>query len=257
MNQIKNYFYVLFVLLSCHSIFCQTYTFRKYDHVKEFYGSIAEEATKICLQHNIPPSALLAIAGLESGWDSGYVGQITGNILSLGAKKSDVELPALYLPTLISQNRILFDSIEIQKYSKDELLWKQRPKSLKKDYRPSGIRGTTFQLGYFKHHPRQKAKAHLENITDFVTTFISRKSSIKAYRDGRKEMDKLVAKFGKEILLKEETAITFVNAIGGKPNSYNFRTTWPVKVIKIIKKVGLAELTSDLHKGKTFNKSWE
>lgn len=247
---------LIIVLLSSIIVSSQKYSFRKYNHVKTFYENISKQATKICMDNNIPPAALLAITGLESGWDSGYVGQISGNILSLGAKKRDIELPALYLPTHLKSKKILFDSLEIIKYSKKDLVWKQRPKSLKKDYRPYPIKGTIYQLGYFKNHPKEKAKAHIANITDFVTTFISRKSSIKAYRDSLKLMDSLVAKHGKEILLKKETAITFVNGIGGKLNSYNYRKTWPIKVIKIINKVGLDQLTKDLHKGKTFKESW-
>ena len=229
---------------------------RKYQHVKLFYKNISKQATELCLNNNIPPAALLAITGLESGWDSGYIGQITGNILSLGLRKGDTELPALRLPRLIKTNKILFDSIEITKYSKTELKWEDRPESLKKDYRPKPIAGTKFQLGYFKNNPREKAKAQLANIKDFVTVFIGRKSRLVAYRTARKKMDDLVAKHGKEILLKEQTAIDFINEIGGRPNTYNFRETWPKKVIYIIKRAGLSQLTTDLHKGISFDKSW-
>ena len=134
-----------------------------------------------------------------------------------------------------------------------ELDW---PESLKKDYRPKQIAGTTYQLAYFKHHPEAKAKAQLANIKDFVTVFIGRNSRLKAYRNARKKMDDLVAKHGKEILLKEQTAIDFINEIGGKPNSYNFRETWPKKVIYIIKRAGLSQLTTDLHNKISFEKSW-
>ena len=232
------------------------YKLRKYEHVKTFYKGISKEATELCLQNNIPPAALLAITGLESGWDSGYIGQITGNILSLGTRRGDTELPALRLPRLIKSKKILFDSLEILKYSNKELKWENRPESLKKDYRPKPIAGTTFQLAYFKYHPKEKAAAQISNIKDFVTVFIGRKSRIKAYRTARKKMDDLVAKHGKEILLEEQTAIDFVNEIGGKINSYNFRKTWPKKVIYIIKNAGLSELTSKLHKEIEFNKSW-
>lgn len=255
MSKLK--FITLFLFItSLGCIQAQEYSLRKYNHVKVFYEDIAKNATQMCLKENIPPAALLAIAGLESGWGNGYVGQISGNILSLNAKRNEKELPALYLPTLIKTNKVVFDSLEILSYKSNELKWKQRPESLKKDYRPNPIKGTKFQLGYFKNHPKEKAKANLENMTDFVTTFISRKSSIKAYRVARKKMDDLVAKYGKEILLKKETAITFVNEIGGKVNSYNFRKTWPIKVIKIINKVGLESLTFDLYKDKTFKESW-
>lgn len=233
-----------------------TYTLRKYAHVKSFYKGLSKEATNRCLEHNIPPAALLAITGLESGWGSGYIGQITGNILSLGLRKGDIELPALHLPRDLKTNKILFDSIEIASYPKGSLLWENRPESLKKDYRPKSIAGTSYQLAYFKYHPKEKIAANLANITDFVTVFIGRNSRLKAYRTARKKMDDLVSKHGKEILLKEATAIAFVHEIGGKPNSYNFRETWPKKVIYIIKQAGLSALTTNLYEGNSFEKSW-
>lgn len=247
---------IIFSFFVCSLTAQQNYSLRKYAHVKSFYKRISKKATELCLENNIPPAALLAITGLESGWDSGYIGQITGNILSLGLRKGDIELPALRLPRLIKNKKILFDSLEIIKYSKNELKWENRPESLKKDYRPKTIAGTTYQLAYFKYHPKAKATAQLANIKDFVTVFIGRKSRLKAYRTARKKMDDLVAKHGKEILLKEQTAIDFINEIGGKPNSYNFRETWPKKVIYIIKRAGLSQLTTALHNGKSFEKSW-
>lgn len=256
MCKIWRFWLVLVLFVSLQEVEGQEYTFRKYNHVKSFYKGIAKEATKICLDNNIPPAAVLAIAGLESGWGNGYVGKITGNILSLGAKKSDTELPGLYLPTVKMTTKVLFDSLEIVQYKASQLRWKQRPKSLKKDYRPKPIRGTHYQLAYFKYHPKEQNKAHLENITDFATTFVGRNSSIPAYREARKKMDALVAKKGKEILLKKETAITFVHAIGGKNNSFNWRKTWPEKVLLIMSKAGLEQLTSDLQRGKTFTESW-
>ena len=246
-----------FCLITVSTLQSQTtYKLRKYGHVKSFYKGISKKATELCLENNIPPAALLAITGLESGWDSGYIGQITGNILSLGLRRGDIELPALRLPRLIKNKKILFDSLQVLKYSEKELKWENRPESLKKDYRPKSIAGTKYQLAYFKYHPKQKTAAQIANINDFVTGFIGRKSRLKAYRNARKKMDSLVAKHGKEILLQQETAIDFVNEIGGKPNSYNFRKTWPKKVIYIIKNAGLPELTTALYKGMLFEKSW-
>lgn len=246
----------LFFFIYGTSIEQKKYPLRKYNHVKDFYRQIAKEATQICLENNIPPASLLAISGLESGWGGGYIGQITGNILSLGARKSDIKLPALRLPKLIKNNTILYDSLEIIKYQENELKWEDRPKSLKKDYRPKPWVGTPYNLAYFKYHPKEKGKARLANIKDFVTIFIGRKSRIKAYRETRKKMDSLVTKHGKEILLEEQTSIDFIHGIGGKHNSYNYRKTWPKKVIYIIKKAGLIELSKELNKGKTFEESW-
>ena len=247
---------LLFTTLFLGDIDNKIYSLRKYSHVKTFYKSIAKEATKICLKNNIPPASLLAIAGLESGWNQGYVGKISGNILSLNSTKKNRQLPALYLPTLIKENKVLFDSVKIKNYKPTELNWKKRPKSYKKDYRPLPFRATTFNLAYFENNPSEKTKAHLQNITDFVTTFIGRKSRLKVYRNARKKMDSLVNIHGKKILLDEKTNIDFVNSIGGRPNSYNFRETWPKKVINIIKKAGLIELTKQLNNGESFMVAW-
>lgn len=233
------------------------YNLRKYDNVTQFYSRIAGPATSICMDNNVPPASILAIAGLESGWNQGYIGRITGNILSLGTRGGDTELPALYLPRLKETNKILFDSLVISKYPPDELDWENRPPCLKKDYRPDPWAGTTHRLAYFKNHPDEKAQAHVENLNDFVTVFISRSSRIKAYRDARHLMDSLVAAKGKDILLQEETAIMFVNEIGGKPNSFNYRSTWPVKVTTIIKNAGLADLTTEMfNSDKDFYEVW-
>jgi len=224
------------------------YRLRKYDNVTQFYNRIAKSTTVISMENNVPPAAILAIAGLESGWNQGYVGRITGNILSLGTRPGDAELPALRLPRRKSDNQILFDSLEIIKYESDELIWENRPASLKKDYRPAPYSGKAYNLAYFKYNPEEKAQANIANLTDFVTIFISRTSRIPVYREARKKMDELVAANGKDVLLKEETAIQFINAIGGKPNSFNFRETWPIKVTSIVQSAGLAELTAELYK---------
>jgi len=251
---------ILFIFIT---VFCfsqqkvtKKYSLRKYAHVKSFYNGMSKKAIKLSLDNNIPPASLLAITGLESGWDSGYIGQITGNILSLGTRRGDTELPALRLPRLLKTKKILFDSLEIIKYSQKEIQWENRPESLKKDYRPKPIAGTKFQLAYFKHHPKAKANAHVANMKDFVTVFIARKSRIKVYRETRRKMDSLVAKHGKMILLEEETAIDFIHGIGGKLNSYNYRKTWPKKVVYIIKNAGLIALTKQLDNGISFNESW-
>lgn len=233
------------------------YSLRKYNHVADFYHRISWPAIQTCVANNVPPAAVLAIAGLESGWNKGYVGRITGNILSLGARKGDAELPALRLPRLISTNKILFDSLVIIKYDEDELKWEDRPESLKKDYRPPSIAGTPYQLAYFKYHPIEKANAQVQNITDFLTIFISRNSRIAVYREARHLMDSLVQQNGKEILFDDATARKFINTIGGRLNSFNYRETWPKKVEYIMKNAGLVELTGKMYlEQKDFEEAW-
>ena len=236
----------------------QKYRLRKYAHVKAFYSRLAEPVTELCIKENVPPAAVLAMAGLESGWNRGYVGRITGNILSLGARKGDKELPALNLPTPRRSGEVIFDSLEIVQYPNSSLIWKMRPKSLKKDYRPKNIAGTKYQLGYFKRHLKAEAKAQLQNISDFLNVFISHKSNIKAYKKARFTLDSLVLKHGKDILLEEKTALLFVNAISGRPNTFNYRKTWPLKVTNILKNAGLVDLTKQIYFDKRpFSQAWK
>jgi hypothetical protein len=233
------------------------YSLRKYNNVTLFYSRIAKSATELSIKNNVPPAVILAIAGLESGWNQGYIGRITGNILSLGKRGGDIELPPLKIARLNATNKILFDSLEIIKYATKDITWEERPPSLKKDYRPKRFAGKPHNLAYFKYHPKEKAKAQIKNINDFVTIFISRKSRIKAYRKGRNLMDSLVKRHGKEILLEEATAVKFIHEIGGKLNSFNFRKTWPKKVLNIIEKAGLSELTEEFYsKNAEFKDVW-
>lgn len=229
---------------------------RKHKHVTAFYQMLAQKVTEICIEDNIPPAALLAIAGLESGWNRGYIGKITGNMLSLGAHKGDTTLPALRLPRLKLTGEILFDSLEIMKYNKNELKWENRPRSKKKDYRPKPYAGSKFNLAYFKYHPKERSEAYIQNFNDFISVFISKDSNIKAYRETKELMDKLVKHKGKNTLLSLETTYVFLNGIGGKKNSYNYRKSWLRKVKSIIRNAGLISLTTDLNNGKTFEETW-
>lgn len=235
----------------------ENYRYRKYIHVKEFYQLLTKDTIKLALKHNMPPAAILAIASVESGYGRGYVARITGNILSLGANRSEKELPSLYLPNIISTNTIIYNPIEIQKYKKSELRWKQREKSLKKDYRPNSIAGTTKNLDYFDNHIEKRKEANLSNIKDFSTRWISLKKSQKAFKDARKMIDEYVAKHGKKILFDKEFNKKFIHQIGGKVNSFNYRETWPKKVISILNNSGLVELTSKMHfEKKSFDEAW-
>ena len=234
-----------------------TYRLRKYTHVKELYSRLAAPITKLCIEHKVPPGAVLSILSLESGWGRGYVGKITGNFLSLNAVGNDPELPALYLP---SQNekptRVLFDSNEISKIATEKLTWKLRPASLKKDYRPTPYAGTSANLTYFQKNPDQLTRANLKNTEDFVKRFISSKSKIAAYREARALLDAAVAKNGIAVLFDQDLTEKFINTIGGRPNSYNFRETWPKKVISIMEGVGAVPLSEKLYKNTSFEIAW-
>jgi hypothetical protein len=233
------------------------YSFRKYQHVKKFYETITPLAIDISKKYHIPPAALLAIAGLESGYAQGYVAQITGNILSLGAFKSDPELPALYLPYSQSKKMVVFDPKEIQNLPQKDLEWKKRPKSLKKDYRPTPYAATDKELTLLKYNKKLRMEAYRACFEDFARKWISINSNIKNFKETRIWLDKLIAKNSYDILLEYETNEAFIYHIGGKPRSFNYRESWPKKVKLIMKKVGLVELVNNMVKnGMNFNEAW-
>jgi hypothetical protein len=239
------------------SSFASDFSYRKYAHVKNFYEELTPSALEIAKKYKIPPAALLAMSGLESGYDSGYVGQITGNILSLGAYKSDTELPSLYLPWCDQKKAVLYDAKDIKQCPKEQLHYKQRPKSLKRDYRPAPYAGTTQNLEYFKYHKKEKAVAHYQCLEDFSTRWIRADASIKAFANARIWLDTLIQEKGEEVLYLESTNRDFIHKIGGVPHSFNYRETWPKKVILIMHKVGLVELTYKMHHHKkSFKEAW-
>ena len=246
------------VLVSLLSVLqANDFRYRKYEHVKKFYAPLAKEVVRYGMRHNIPPAAILAIAGVESGYGRGYVAQITGNILSLGAGKSEKQLPAL---TLLSPKNnpqlILYDPREIAKYHKSELVLKKHPPSLKKDYRPHPYAGTTRMLYYFKIHPRQRVKANLACVSDFCTKWISYNNPYMPFKDARVKMDKLVQQKGKKALLTYQAAKEFIYSVGGRKNSFNYRPSWPKRVVAVMQHAGLVELSRDLYEGKNFRESW-
>ncbi len=239
----------------------ENFRYRKYIHVEKFYKRIASSAVELGMKYNVPPAAILAIAGLESGYGRGYVAQITGNILSLGAGKGVSELPALFLPVHLPSKKVLFDTTEVHSYKKNEIKWKQRPPSLKKDYRPQVIAGTKKNLAFFKNdsnYPENLKAANHNCIKDFVTVWISLGHGSPVFKEARAFMDKLVKEKGKEILLKKDIAIKFINLIGGRPRSFNFRESWPKKVAIIMNKTGLNELSNKMYKDKklSFDEVW-
>lgn len=248
----------LFIIATGYSsLYANKYSFRKYSHVKDFYASITKDAIDVSLKYNLPPAAVLAIAGLESGYGQGYVAQITGNIMSLGAFKGDKELPRLYLPYSASKKRILFIPKEIKSCSSADLSWKKRPKSYKRDYRPVKFAGTTKSLELLYYDKAIKHKANLACFTDFATRWISYNSKVKSFRDARKYLDEQVKKNGTDILFSMSLNKAFIEKIGGRKNSFNYRKTWPKKVKLIMRKVGLVQLVDNIYiKKMSFKDAW-
>jgi len=251
----------LILLISFLGIFsslsANQYSFRKYLHVENFYKDISKDTIELGIKNNIPPAAIMAIAGLESGYGRGYVAQITGNILSLGAYKSDKELPSLYLPYSKSLKTVLFDAKEIKKHAKSDLVWKQRPKSLKRDYRPAPYAGTTKELELLKYNKGLKEKAIKACINDFVTRWINDSSKIKVFANAKIWLNKEVSIHGTQILFSKEINEKFIDTIGGHSHSFNYRKTWPKKAKLIMYKAGLVDLSKNLYINQlSFKDSW-
>ncbi len=232
------------------------YSLRKYAHVQTFYDLTAEEAVKIGLKDNVPPAAILAIAGWESGYGQGYVAQITGNIMSLGARKGEAELPPLTLPKNRATNQIMIDIDKAKRMPKDEVVWQKRPPSLKKDYRPKPYAGTANNLLYFRNHPQALKLAYANVMRDFSSSWISEKSKVPVFLKAAENMDKLVKRDGKTALLNCQVAKDFVKSIGGQPRSFNTRPAWITHVNKVMDNAGLCALTQGVYKGESFKLAW-
>ena len=257
-NKVRIPYIMLSIFIIIPSIYADTYSFRKYQHVKNFYKDITPIAIEVSKKYNLPAASLLAIAGLESGYGRGYVAQITGNILSLGAFKSDVELPALTLPYCKSKHKILFDPKEIHKYTHNDLVYKKRHKSLKKDYRPLPYTGSIDNLALLKYNKRLRQKAYKSCFNDFASKWISTNSNIKAFKNAKLWLENIVRINNPKILLTMNTNYGFIDRIGGIKNSFNYRKSWPKKVKIIINKVGLISLVDDIqNKHISFDKAWE
>lgn len=235
----------------------KAFKYRKYAHVTELYKRLGQPVIDLCVKHKVPPAAVLSMISLESGWGNGYIGNITGNFLSLNTRKGDIRLPALYLPTHLKTKKVVYDEVELKKYADSELNWRQRPSSLKKDYRPANIAGTKTNLGYFNQHPDELTKANLKNVEDFLTIFISSESRISAYRRGRQLIEDAVKKDGIEALFSRQLNIRFMYTIGGRPSSFNHRATWPKKVFAIMRDTGLDDFCKKIYLEKqTFEQAW-
>jgi hypothetical protein len=236
----------------------KNYPYRKYLHVKNFYKNLAPKAIKVCLKYNVPPAAVLAMAGVESGYGRGYIAKITGNILSLGAKRNEAMLPALYLPNIINfPSKVLYSTKTIDNYAKDELDWKKRSPSFKKDYRPKEIAGSAKVLDFFDKNPKKRLNANIANIEDFCKNWINKDKRQKAFSFAKIMLDNAVKLHSKDILFTKALNDKFINAIGGKKNSFNYRKTWPKKIKLIMNRVGLVALSESLHVSqKKFDDLW-
>ncbi|EKD27549.1 MAG: hypothetical protein ACD_79C00677G0002 [uncultured bacterium] len=207
-------------------------------------GNFFEDLTPLVLNESLkkgcPPGAIIAIAAHESGYGTGYIGCVTGNILSLSARKNEIMLPSLNLP--ITKNKdIVIDNEQIRNMlaSGHPIKLVQRPPSFKKDYRPSDIAGTDAQLDYFLHHPDLRFKAWESNIKDLLYDRILSDSTIPAYKETAELCKRIYDSKSLKRLLSGETSKRFISLIGGKPNSYNSREEWRDKILNMIDNLGL------------------
>jgi hypothetical protein len=249
--------YLLILTLLLTTSQAQEFKYREFKNVENFYSSITKDVIQLSLKYKTPPAVVLAIAGLESGYGSGYVSQITGNILSLGANKKDIQLPALNIPYCKNDKnkKLIFDPLE-QKNCKN-LIWKQRPKSLKKDYRPKDIAGTVKNLEYFKYNPKQFRQAKRNSIEDFLTKWLNKNHKYAPFRETRIWLNNKIAKDGIDTLFSLKTNIEFASQIGGRNNSFNYRKSWPKKVKYILTKTGLTQLCAAMYYNKkSFKQAW-
>lgn len=231
---------------------------RKYNHVKNFYAGFTSEVVELAVKNNIPPAALLAIAGLESGYGSGYVFKITGNVLSLGARKEEKELPPIKLAHLKKNDQVILDQKKLRNYKADEIIYILHSPSLKKDYRPDSLAGTINELDYFLHNKEKQKEAVINCFSDFTTSWISEKSKVPAFRQAKQVMNHLVASAGKEVLFESAVNKLFILLIGGRERSFNYRQSWVEKVFYIMKNTALVKLTKDIYINKySFEDGWK
>ena len=245
------------LLCATSHLSAEAFSLRRHDNVTAFYQKVSAGCIKLGVQYKVPPAAILAIAGLESGYGSGYVSQVTGNILSLGAKGNDAELPALKLARNLKTRKLLYDFEEISALGEGNYRMEQRPASLKKDYRPAGIAGSKRDLAYLKYNPDHEYAANMQCLEDFMGTWLSKNAHSSVYRAARFYLDEQIKKNGIGVLFEKQINRDFIHMIGGRANSFNYRKTWPPKVITILSKAGLVELCATMKNDRmSFVQAW-
>ncbi|OIQ02949.1 MAG: hypothetical protein COS82_01410 [Zetaproteobacteria bacterium CG06_land_8_20_14_3_00_59_53] len=125
-----------------------------------------------------------------------------------------------------------------------------------KDYRPAKLAGTENRLAFLQRNPDDRIEARRENISDFVSSWISDKSSIPVFAETRTWLDQTVEEEGKESMLSRKIAKEFISRIGGKPRSFNPRAAWVEKVDHILDRGGLCPLAMAMSKGIPFEEAW-
>lgn len=233
------------------------FPFRKNMIAKNMIARLACPIIDLCLTHKVPPAAIIAMMGVESGWGYAANATITGNYLGTNTLSKEYRLPAVTFHKHITTGKYIFSKADLLKYHPKEITTIKKPASLKKDYRPEKIRGTNKDLGYFQKNPTELTEANIHNAKDFVFKSISENSSIKSYKEARLLLDKAVDKYGEKILFDKKFNIKFLQTIGGRPSSFNTHKRWPGDITRTLIQTGLVELCYEMQYGnKEFEESW-
>ena len=208
--------------------------------VSNFFKYLTPIILKKTFKKGAPPGAILAIAALESGYGTGYIANVSGNILSLNARKTEPMLPPLTL-AITKNDKIIINGEKIKSMLAAGYPFKviKRPPSYKKDYRPDHIAGKKTHLDYFLHHPNKKYQAWEQNVNDLMFSRVVSDSSIVAYKETSKFCDRLYARKSLRHIFSNKSATKFLTLVGGRPISYNIRTSWRDKSISLLSKLNL------------------
>lgn len=221
----------------------------KIPKVHNFYRDLTPIVLEQSLNTGTPPGAVLAIASLESGYGTGYIASVSGNILSLNARKDEPLLPPLTVPVTEDGDVIIHNSqIKEMLATGKKLDVSNRPPSLKKDYRPHNIAGTDDYLDYFLINPQDKFQAWEQNVIDLVFGRIKKESTVPAYRDTYNFVNKIKKSKSLKKLFSNKSAKTYLSTIGGKPHSYNIRKSWVTKCQLIIDKIEMEYFLKEYYK---------
>ena len=224
---------------------------RRFPWVMEFYRELTPIAVEEAMRTGIPAPAIMAIAGHESGFGRGYVARVSGNILSLGARGSDVVLPPL---TVLENGRgeilLEFDRTTRQQSIPSGYRWVKKPPSYKKDYRPPGICGTDGGFDYFIKNPAERLAAWRKNVRDFAEGRINEDSPVEAYRRAYQFARKMKNSHSRSYVFSERRAMEFIRLVGGHPQSFNSNPEWPDRVISLLRRAHLSEIAEDYYHGR-------
>jgi hypothetical protein len=210
-------------------------------HVTDFFKKLTPLVISESLETGVPPVALLAMAALESGYNTGYVSRITGNILSLNALQNEIMLPSLQLYFHPETKQAILDPQKLKKLLDSGILLElqTRPSALKKDYRPIGIAGTSKHLHYFLNDELLSRHAWKQNIHDFLSGRIHPTHKSPAYRSAYYYSQEIKQRKNLDFLFSQETAIHFLSLVGGKIHSFNANPEWVHKTVNLVKNMGL------------------